>query len=107
MKLKALLLAIVSCISAVTLFAQAAYSLPPAQKPQPQNSGFPVQDLDEPVCYFQTEGGNVVDLTNLCNQPKPAPTLPTVTYPQAPNVYNKKALQDFDDSLYGRENMIL
>ena len=95
------------CVSAVVFFAQAAYSLPQTQPSPSQNSAIPTQNLDEPICYFQTESGNVVDLTNLCKQPKRVPAVPMVTYPQAPNVYDKKALQDFDDSVYGQENVIL
>ncbi|MGL5081150.1 MAG: hypothetical protein ACRC8A_06645 [Microcoleaceae cyanobacterium] len=78
------------------------------------------------ICYMQTEDGRRVDLSGLCQQvqpkvpaqnrpvvPRSQLTLPPITgdinkdpinrvsYPTAPNVYDYKAMREFDRQLYG------
>lgn len=85
----------------------------------------------DPICYMQTQSGTLIDLRSLCQQqipegtprfqpsqspasgqsPLPASTHPQskkypnyegpVSYPDPPNVYDYKAMEDFDRELYG------
>jgi hypothetical protein len=105
MKTKTLLIAIAALFIAIPIAAQAVYSLPKlgAQPPQilTQILTPSRQNLNEPFCYFKTEGGKTIDLTLLCGQASRTPGMPAISYPDPPTVYNRDTLNDFDRSLYG------
>ncbi|MEQ8753892.1 MAG: hypothetical protein RID09_10305 [Coleofasciculus sp. G1-WW12-02] len=103
MKIKSFLM--ISFIAALVtlLVAKATFSNPVLPDTQPQGSIN--LNIDDPVCYMQTEDGTVLDLSNLCGKEQLSrPTSTARTYAQQPQVYNVKKLKEFDDSLYGPEN---
>ena len=98
--------AILSC----ALFATVALSKPATQTTQPSAtpdvspSAVRSAAVDEPVCYFQTTDRRTIDLSRLCDSSTGSTPSLQVTYPQPPKVYDQKAVQAFDESLYGPNN---
>ena len=94
----------------VVAFATTALSKPAAQTNQPlivpdvSPSAVRSTAVDEPVCYFQTTNRRTIDLSRLCDSSTGSTPSLQVTYPQPPKVYDQKAVQAFDESLYGPNN---
>ena len=94
----------VIAFATTVLSRPAIQTKPPLIAPDVPPSAVRSTAVDEPVCYFQTANGRSIDLSKLCDSFTESTYSPQVTYPQPPKVYDQKAVQAFDESLYGPNN---
>lgn len=74
-----------------------APSNPKAQAPQPEK--VVSLDADTPLCYMQTANGEVLDLSNLCNNEQQTEFTPVARRDTGP--YDSARINQFDRELYG------
>lgn len=104
MKIKTIRLAIAFFLFlALTLSLSPVLSAPTQPKAQPPQPEIVSQlESDTPLCYMRNANGEVLDLTNLCNdegQPATLSTLPVARRDNSP--YNSERINQFDRELYG------